>query len=341
MKHHYIDATIQAAIDEACKETATTHEIYLNALDLKPSSQSWAEETPARLHLLKYALARLPEPPPPAVDGKTPGQVAFEVYNGPLPWSECLTKFKWERVASAVLAAFGGAGLEATIARAEKAEAEFACKNEMWENQMIVIRRLQLQVEELEAKPQLSILRPIAEAGEVPDGCVRVHGYYHNAESRWTLTTWRHSRDTFCADIRLPAERRPEPQAKEEDGEKAVPHKPDPYAELKSAHAAGRAIDFRFRPEDPWRTLDENQGGIPTWKYSPECYRIKPEPQESPPAAPWQPAVGDVVTLKSGGPKMTVVKTSEAGVKCVWFNEEERLVKSHSEALPTATLTPA
>ncbi len=36
--------------------------------------------------------------------------------------------------------------------------------------------------------------------------------------------------------------------------------------------------------------------------------------------------VGDVVTLKSGGPKMTVFLVRDSGAECQWFNDEERVL---------------
>lgn len=73
MKTNIDDATLQDAIDVACNETAKTHEIYLNALDLKLDNDYWADEAPARLALARALLARLPEPTPPTLpDGKTP-----------------------------------------------------------------------------------------------------------------------------------------------------------------------------------------------------------------------------------------------------------------------------
>ena len=62
MKHEYTDTQLQAAIDEACKEAAQSAIGWLNTLDLDPQSEVWAEETPARLDLIKSALATLPEP---------------------------------------------------------------------------------------------------------------------------------------------------------------------------------------------------------------------------------------------------------------------------------------
>jgi hypothetical protein len=50
--------------------------------------------------------------------------------------------------------------------------------------------------------------------------------------------------------------------------------KPDPYAELKSAHAAGKAIEAQM-PNGEW--FDYNPAN-PQWNLQPECYRIKPEP---------------------------------------------------------------
>lgn len=127
MKTNIDDATLQAAIDVACNETAKTHEIYLNALDLKLDNDYWADESPARLTLARALLARLPEPTPPTADGKTPGQVAFEAFQARVGgWEGSSYKAEYEKSASAVLAAFGGqSSLELKMQdRAEKAEAE-------------------------------------------------------------------------------------------------------------------------------------------------------------------------------------------------------------------------
>ena len=53
-----------------------------------------------------------PEPTPPVVDGKTPGQVAYEAFQarGPGGWEGSSYKAEYESAASAVLAAFGGQG---------------------------------------------------------------------------------------------------------------------------------------------------------------------------------------------------------------------------------------
>lgn len=66
-------------------------------------------------------LARLPDPTPPTADGKTPGQVDYEAFvpREPGDWESCVCKQNYERSASAVLAAFGVAGLDAAIARME------------------------------------------------------------------------------------------------------------------------------------------------------------------------------------------------------------------------------
>lgn len=53
---------------------------------------------------------------------------------------------------------------------------------------------------------------------------------------------------------------------------------PDPYAELKKAHAEGKVIQFRFRDTEPFRDIGpvEECGG-PSWKYPVKQYRIKPD----------------------------------------------------------------
>lgn len=50
--------------------------------------------------------------------------------------------------------------------------------------------------------------------------------------------------------------------------------KPDPYAELKAAHAAGKAIEVQM-PNGEWFDYKPDK---PQWNLQPECYRIKPEP---------------------------------------------------------------
>lgn len=47
---------------------------------------------------------------------------------------------------------------------------------------------------------------------------------------------------------------------------------PDPYAELKKAHADGKVIQGFFRGDESWVNL-----ATPSWKDPVECYRIKPE----------------------------------------------------------------
>lgn len=41
------------------------------------------------------------------------------------------------------------------------------------------------------------------------------------------------------------------------------------------------------------------------------------------PTPPWQPAVGDVVRLKSGGPAMTASELRLDGWACDWFNQDD------------------
>ena len=143
MKHNYDEPTMQAAIDRACEETKKQYNPSSGTLMLDPELhyRSWPQEKPARLHLLKSALDFLPEPPPPVVDGKTPGQVCHEsMYNTPeWKWLLAGDKAACESAASAVLAAFGGEWKT----RAEKAEAELADWKEAaqvakWQRDLII-----------------------------------------------------------------------------------------------------------------------------------------------------------------------------------------------------------
>ena len=45
--------------------------------------------------------------------------------------------------------------------------------------------------------------------------------------------------------------------------------------------------------------------------------------------------IGDVVRLKSGGPKMTITALDEAQATCVWFNRNGR---NQSDDFPLATI---
>ena len=161
---------------------------------------------------------------------------------------------------------------------------------------------------------------------------------------------------------------------------------PDPYAELKKAHAEGKVIEVFVKDDeygpDRWSKKENN-----SWTLPPECYRIKPESEtfeahgktwtrhnpgdampcggdamvevltrrelngayeysdqlaerwywsnsdsggdiigwryadEPPkPETPWTPAVGDVVQLKSGGPKMTIHFLDAKNAGCVTFS---------------------
>jgi hypothetical protein len=56
---------------------------------------------------------------------------------------------------------------------------------------------------------------------------------------------------------------------------------PDPYAELKAAHAAGKAIQFRGKGDEKWYNCGPDTGNGPQWLDGYE-YRIKPEPEPEP-----------------------------------------------------------
>lgn len=212
MKHGYTDDTLQDAIDAACEETAKAHEIYLNALDLKPSSQSWAEETPARLHLAEKLLELLPE------------------------------------------------------------------------------------------ASQLSTLRPIAEAGEVPAGVVRMTGY--RIADHWNVGTMKCTGDTHFADIRLP-----ESQATGVDA-------------TKSAYAG-------YMTDEMPEVIHEGGKVFPVAKPTPSTFTAH--------GKEWTPSVGDVVMLKSGGPKMTVESITKDHAFCRWFD----MNGSNQLLFNVATLTKA
>lgn len=106
----------------------------------------------------------------------------------------------------------------------------------------------------------LSRLRPLSEAGLVPEGCVRVTGS-KNTDGEWELAEAAATDfDTHFADIWPPKQAgTPVEQA-------------DPYAELKAAHKAGKVIQCKLDvPDDVWDDMPD-----PQWGAAPHEYRIKP-----------------------------------------------------------------
>lgn len=484
MKTHHTNEEIQAAIDAACKATASgalRPSFALLRLIESDTTDDWSKETPARLHLLKSALTRLPEPPPPVVDGKTPEELLQSVY-----YSTPAAEFPFRKAASAVLAAFGGAGLEQAIARmeavpwkeldkawdnavssavpfpelkvcfesvrarliaaaregqpasqpaeirAEKAEAELALMTLDYDKCRRERGELLNQRDQLLARHQLSTLRPIAEAGEVPAGAVRV---FASKLDGWKPKTYQITADTHFADIILPKVKAPavaveaadkpmirQPRCvkgcqwectcldSELEWTPPIPAKPayvgymtdemptiaDPYAELKAAHTAGKVI--QHLQDGVWWDFIDPSG--PAYSDPPNYYRIKPagtfeshgktwmrhtpgdpmpcdgkeeveyimesnllstkawpakdcrwdagtsiigwryadEPTPEEPVKPWTPAVGDVVTLKSGGLKMTLCSIRNDSVGCEWHDDSG---VPHARHYYTAALQPA
>lgn len=438
MKHTYTNEQIQAAIDAACKNTITPS--GYQTLDLRMDYLCWANETPARLHLAKELLERLPEPASPVVDGKTPGQVAYEAIidffkANRRPFYKLTAEEKKVREigASAVLAAFGGqASLDAAIARmeavpldeleaiflasratankdvaavrarliaaaregqpsqsaeipwtpwhggecplkdeeveewerkfvtcaikdtskpsdhswasnntssditayrvlkwkpgfgpdtvdwkakCEKAEAdllswkgnaerlsqdhaelskELGRSGAMWANQMRTIQELQAQLEKLEAKPQLSRLRPHSEAGPVPERCVRVTARI--TSEGYIINPTRNESVTHFADILLPEEKvqEPEPETFEAHGKAWICHTPgDPMPDFKNnpiialdRSGSEWSTPLDLSQQDFWSDKEYSNPFI-GWRYADEP---TPKPKPS-----WTPKVGDKV----------------------------------------------
>lgn len=254
-------------------------------------------------------------------------------------------------------------------ARAEKAEADLA--------RVTVERNHAIDAERsAHRNAKLPRLRPLAEAEPVPEGAIRYY-FHKEKDGKWCNGTQRqYASDTHFIDIYPPED-----------------VKPDPFAELKAAHAAGKVIQWKFKDAKRWMEKTANFDEYPdncdyrikpdatfeahgkTWtRHTPgdtmpiggsvlietltsggDCetaqasgfewsnggsqfdiigYRLAYEPDQ-PHAEPWQPAVGDVVTLKSGSPEMTIVNDADNGrFWCNWFvGAERREGCFHSAAL--------
>jgi len=302
MKHNYDEPTMQAAIDAACKITAnSTHRPSFALLRLIESNTTddWPKEQHSRLHLAEKLLELLPEAPPPesktcsvcnwtnvsllnlgepgdprwvcpgcckrafdqtqppVVGGKTPGQVNHDaVANGDYD-----TYKKW---------------------------------SELSERGKRDVERGASAVLAAFGKPQLSTLRPISEAGEVPDGCVRY--FFRILQCSFSIGTLEQGEDdTHFADILVLVESKIEAPTTEEF---IHPGSFDPVAVTKPIHST-----FTAHGKE------------------------------------WTPAVGNVVTLKSGSPKMTVTVLSvhKDNASVSWFNDGV----VNSASFNVSTLIPA
>lgn len=171
-------------------------------------------------------------------------------------------------------------------------------------------------------------LRPLSEAGPVPEGCQR---YYFIS----TLSTGGRVKiqgDTHFADIRLPVPaEKPEPETFEAHGKTWTRHTPgDPMpcdggwkvyiltSKVGESKTPYKAFIYAWTVKD-----SDWWGEIIGWRYADEPSVTLPE---------WTPQAGDVVRLKSGGPLMTVARLAEddpSAVLCEWFDRSNRYDAGH------------
>jgi hypothetical protein len=115
------------------------------------------------------------------------------------------------------------------------------------------IAKLEAVVTKWRERDRTPQLLPLSIAGPVPAECVRYYFYFSNGE--W-FTDYCESCDvTHFADIRLPAiPHKPTWTLPPPPEGRPLPTTPDPYAELKAAHAAGKVI--QSKDEEGW--LDDH-----------------------------------------------------------------------------------
>ncbi len=306
MKHQYDEPTMQAAIDAACSNNA--HGFFMNSASLNPFSTYWPKESNARLSLLNTALDLLPDPPPPVVDGKTLGEVAVDGFRAGgedyFPWAtlpEGVRK-RWRSSASAVLAAFGN-------------------KPEV----------IQDGGEVFEVADPYAELKAAHAAGKVIQSRGRQYAIGARPWSEWTdepAPDWSLSNDV---EYRI----KPEPSTFETHGKVWTHHTPgDPMpCELNrmvevitQKHIDDKNLHTCPHDSSYWQWNHSTK--IIGWRYADD-----PTPE---PAQPWTPKVGDVVTLRSGGPKMTVDAITGVNAFCRWFD----MNGSNQLNFNLATLTP-
>lgn len=329
MKTNIDDATLQKIADKVFSGPNTKSGAVLTSLELYQTSPNWNGQSHNRLILIKSALDLLPEPKPPVVGGKTPGQVAHEaakaydeaIYgaSGWKEWRGLAHKDIYEVSASAVLAAFGGqARLEAAIARMEAVSASTLCSLHYDESDVNEIRARLIAAARGQGEAESQPAVESEQAAKPEQVCTRL-------DCPQTITHYEGECPTCTA--------KPEPATFTAHGKTwtKASHKPEdvtaPIHWLLESELSGA------RPYAPdFISTSEKLGNwknVVGWRYAPA-----PDPD---PIQPW-PAVGDVVTLKSGGPKMTVrCFTPESAVVCDWFCDAEK----DSAVFPTKSLQPA
>jgi len=291
MKHKYTDEEIQAAIDAACN--TTTNPGYTN-LDIRTTCQGWQREAPARLDLIKSALAALPDPELSTVDGKTPGEFYNELArseesNRFMKWSD----FTEEDRASenkrlyAVIDAFSGAGLEQAIAMMEAVPLEELSRiwrvNSQTHHEDLKAVRARLIAAAREGQPAVEALKDTYQFDGLPDPkTFTAHGktpgrvawdagnevqkrkFPNQPVMSWQEGEELHEQLETAASAVLAAFAEAKAPAVEAD----------PYAELKAAHAEGKVI--QWHNGHMWHDLSYSEH--PLWIHPAKDYRIKPIP---------------------------------------------------------------
>lgn len=321
MKHEYTDTELQAAIDGACLEIHREHRGKIGStlvIDTDAMPTAYKAEASARLDLIKSALAALPElaelaePADPYAELKAAhaaGRIIEQIGHGSSDWFGCGSPIAWSRPPECY--------------RIKPEPETFEAHGKVWTRHTPG-----------DAMPCDGSSAVMALLGDGTFCTQQAEDWnWNNRHSAFDIIGWRY------ADIRLPeASQAPATEA-------ADPA--DPYAELKKAHAAGKVIQINCCTvgQPHWIDLPS-----PAFFGKPHEYRIKPEPSTFEPTpepmltkpislTSWTPAVGDVVTLKSGGPKMTIRafdRDDPMEAWCHWFKDE----KSCAETFPTTCLQP-
>lgn len=333
MKHKYTDEEIQAAIDEACQETAEAHPYTSQLLTLENYRGSdYDREAPARRDLLKSALDHLPEPQPPTADSKTPGHLLYEVMNPDncaIPYDVKLVGKCWEECASAVLAAFGGAGLEQAIARMEAVP--LIELSSAWDKTDVRGVRARLIAAACEGQPASQPMKCqfcgsgllwSEDRGAHCDGCVEYDEWLAKQQSQSAEIPWTEWHGGECPlkdgvftllDLKL---RRGDSFSTtstlgltwvhKNSGSDIIAYRVTKWREGFGPATVDWKAKFNFWDQ---RCLEKEN----------DILLQQARAEKAEPVNPWAPTVGDVVTLKSGGPKMTVVSIKDSEGHVVWF----------------------
>jgi len=335
MKHDYTNETIQAAIDAACASDNVAEELHTS-----PKSRWWECQAEFRLNLARGLLARLPSPDASQDSQPAEAEIPWtEWHGGPCPLNDDEVE-EWEWKCR-----------DGSIWSRERPSTRRWRFNQS-SSDIIAYRVLKKKKPEPQ-DPYAELKKAHAE-GKV----IQVNvGKWVNPEAK---DLWE-DRAEPAWDIEVDFYRiKPTSETFEAHGKtwtRHTPGDPMPCGRLRKVNILCEDVEMWSPSRElpacgvNWELLTVNKGyNVIGWRYADEPPKSEKVCQfcgsellfsgdrgahcdgcddydewlsyQASPAPAWKPAVGDVVRLKSDGPKMTVIQLKGNECQAIWYDHE-------------------